>query len=72
MYAVLVFPGWMVMGRFWSVGGGGLLLMTDLKGHGCAHSLKLFKVVQSCKLSKLRAEHKNLVNSFSICMEMRE
>ena len=45
MYAVLVFPGWMVMGRFWSVGGGGLLPMTDLKGHGCAHSLKLFKVV---------------------------
>ena len=45
MDAVLVFPGWMVMGRFWSVGGGGLLPMTDLKGHGCAHSLKLFKVV---------------------------
>ena len=35
--------GW-ERGRFWSVGGG-LLPMTDLKGHGCARSLKFFKVL---------------------------
>ena len=32
-------------GRFLSVGGGGLLLMADLKGHNCACSLIFFKIV---------------------------
>ena len=55
------------MGRFWSVGGGGLLLMTDLKGHGCARSVKFFK---SCKLSKLRAGHKNQVKPSEFIFNM--